>query len=85
MLKPAFGDAVERAGHIRRSARRVLSADRPAARYRSARAVVADLADDVRLLEVKESVGEVLTPSERERLDAARSGSSGPEPAGGGS
>lgn len=40
--------------------------------YRSARSVLAELADDVRYLAIKEALGEALTPSERARLDAAR-------------
>jgi hypothetical protein len=40
--------------------------------YRSARSVLAELEADVRYLEVKESLGEVLTPRERFALELAR-------------
>jgi hypothetical protein len=82
-VKPAFGDeppplrdAVKLSGGMRRSVRRILAAARPA--------VLADLADDPAYLAIKEELGEVLTASERARLEAARAGSSGPKPAGGG-
>jgi hypothetical protein len=55
---------------------------RPPEPRRSARSVLAELAADVRYLEVKEQLGE-LVPSERARLDAIRAATV-PQPIGGG-
>ncbi len=45
---------------------------RPPEPYRSARSVLAELRDDVRYLELKEALGEALTPRERFALEMAR-------------
>jgi hypothetical protein len=57
--------------------------DRPVFDRESARSFLRSLVDDVGYLEFKESIGEVLAPSERARLEAARAAAA-EQPEGGG-
>jgi hypothetical protein len=51
---------------------------RPAVPYRSAKSVLAELRDDVAYLELKERLGEHLTPSERFALELHRAAPADP-------